>query len=74
MASKKKKLPKQLAILDEDLAVRMEADDGGEESLAMFVGENMHFSLANAGDDRVGRPQIDANDAHTVTLSFFGEP
>ena len=49
---------------DEDLAVRVEADDAREQARAVLVGEHVDLPRTDAGNDRVGRAEIDPDDAH----------
>ena len=49
---------------DQHFTIRVEAHDAREQAKAMLVGEDVDLTRTYAGDDRVGRTEIDPDDAH----------
>ena len=56
-------------VTDEDGARRVKRDDGRDEATTGLVGERVRLSVFEVGDDRVGRPQINADSGHRVRFA-----
>ena len=53
--------PRLRSLADEDIAVRVEADDARQEPAPVLVGEDVNAATSHAGDHGVGGPQIDTD-------------
>ena len=59
------------AVADEDLAVRVERHDAGQQPAALLVGEHVDAPASHAGDDGVRRAEVDSDDRHRRWLSMI---